>query len=127
MTFIKKLSDVAKGNYPTSNSQESDFIELHKLGKVFDSMSLKVREREQELRISKTFFQSIIDSMPSAVLWVDDNMMVSQYNKKAIEIFGGETEEIIPQNFEVFFSSNEEISKTIEQAIRHKSTKTLES
>ncbi|WP_051249684.1 sensor histidine kinase [Maridesulfovibrio zosterae] len=127
MSFIRKLSEVAKGNYPTPNSQENVFLELHELGKVFDGMSLKVREREQELRISKTFFQSIIDSMPSAVLWIDENMIVSQYNKKAIEIFGDGTTEIAPQDIHAFFSSNEEISKTIEQAVAHNNTQTLES
>ncbi len=36
--YVRKLSAVAEGDYPTSASQESGFVELDNLGRVFDSI-----------------------------------------------------------------------------------------
>lgn len=125
-SYIKKLAAVAKGDYPTVSSQESDFLELNELGEVFDVMSAKVRERELELQVSKTFFQNVIDSMPSALIWVDDNMMVCEYNKKALEIFGDGAAEIEPELVDVFFSGHKAISKAIKEAGENKNAQILE-
>ncbi|SMF03150.1 sensor histidine kinase [Desulfovibrio gilichinskyi] len=124
--YINKLSDVAKGQYPTDSSQESEFLELNELGEVFDAMSEKVKAREQELQISKTFFQNIIDSMPSAVIWVDENMMACEYNKKALEIFGEGATEIACKKVEIFFSGHEEIYNAINESLKNKKSHTLE-
>lgn len=124
--YINKLSDVAKGNYPTDSSQQSEFSELNELGEVFDAMSEKVKAREQELQISKTFFQNIIDSMPSAVIWVDENMMACEYNKKALEIFGEGATEIACKKVEIFFSGHEEIYNAINESLQNKKSQTLE-
>lgn len=125
-SYIKKLSSVAKGDYPTEKSEHVEFMELDEFGKVFDVMSRKVREREYDLLVSKTFFQSVIDSMPSALIWVDDDLMVRQCNEKAMSIFNLESTEIRPVGVVQFFSGQSEIAQGVERAVREKIPHTME-
>ncbi len=124
--YINRLSEVAKGHYPTDSSQESEFLELNELGKVFDVMSAKVRDREQELQVSKTFFQNIIDSMPSALIWVDENMTACEYNKKSLKFFGEGLTQIEPKQVEIFLSGHTEIYEAINEAKKNKKSKILD-
>ena len=124
--YVRKLSAVAKGDYPTSASQESGFIELDELGRVFDSMAEQVRDREHDLIVSKSYFQSVIDSMPSALIWVNEDMDVCQCNNRALELFDLDTTEIDPENVEVFFSGREDIVDVIVEAKQFNSPKTIE-
>ncbi len=124
--YVRKLSAVAKGEYPTSASQESEFAELDELGRVFDSMAEQVREREHDLRVSKQYFQSVIDSMPSALIWVNDDMEVRQCNNRALELFDLKSTEIEPVNVEVFFSGRKDIVDLISQAKVYNSPRILE-
>lgn len=124
--YVKKLSAVAKGEYPTSSSQESEFAELDELGRVFDSMAEQVSEREHELRVSKSYFQSVIDSMPSALIWVNEDMDVCQCNHRALELFHLKSTEIEPENVEIFFSGRKDIVNVIDEARKFKSPKILE-
>lgn len=114
--YIKKLSALAEGIYPTASSQETEFYELNEFGKVFDSMSEKVREREQDLRVSKAYFQSVIDSMPSALIRIDDKMIVCQCNKKVKEIFPDVCFGIVSVKVENFFLGQTEILNAISEA-----------
>ncbi|NDV27848.1 PAS domain-containing sensor histidine kinase [Desulfovibrio sp. JC010] len=124
--YVKKLSAVAKGDYPTATSAESDFTELDELGRVFDSMAEQVREREHDLTVSKRYFQSVIDSMPSALIWVDEDMNVCQCNLKALELFDLESTEIEPENVEVFFGGRKDVVQVIAEAKDRNSPRTLE-
>ncbi len=116
MSYIKRLSAVAVGYYPKGQSQESRFYELNEFGKVFDGMSEKVREREHELRVSKAYFQSVIDSMPSALIRVDADLMVCQCNRKANEVFGEMASESRPMKASEFFSGQKEILNAISES-----------
>ncbi|WP_163293814.1 PAS domain-containing sensor histidine kinase [Desulfovibrio sp. JC022] len=124
--YVRKLSAVAEGKYPTSGSQESEFAELAELGRVFDSMAEQVREREHELRVSKRYFQSVIDSMPSALIWVNEDMDVCQCNNRALELFNLDSTEIEPENVEVFFSGRKDIVNVIAEAREFRVPKILE-
>ncbi|TIH17165.1 sensor histidine kinase [Marinifilum sp. JC120] len=124
--YVRKLSAVAEGKYPTSASQESGFAELDELGRVFDSMAEQVREREHDLRVSKRYFQSVIDSMPSALVWVNEDMDVCQCNNRALELFNLDSTEIEPENVEVFFAGRKDIVNVIVEAGEFNSPKVLE-
>ncbi len=124
-SYIRKLSDIARGEYPTESSHGNEFLELDEFGKVFDGMSIKVREREYDLQVSKNFFQSVIDSMPSVLVWVDDDMMVRQCNEKAHEVFGVSAE-ISPVAVDEYFSGQKELSEVIFKAIKRRSPQVIE-
>ncbi|WP_432736007.1 sensor histidine kinase [Maridesulfovibrio sp. FT414] len=125
-SYIRKLSAVAKGEYPLGSSGESEILEFNELGAVFDSMSEKVRERERELFVSTEFYQSVLDSMPSALIWVDDGMVVRECNERALEIFGDGTKGIAPVRVEDFFSGQDEISMEVAKSIELRSSHRLE-
>ncbi|MFW5499871.1 MULTISPECIES: sensor histidine kinase [unclassified Maridesulfovibrio] len=124
--YVRKLSAVAEGDYPTSASQESGFVELDELGRVFDCMAEQVREREHELIVSKRYFQSVIDSMPSALIWVNEDMDVCQCNNRALELFNLDSTEIEPENVGLFFSGHEDIVDVIAEAKKSNSPKTID-
>lgn len=124
--YLEKLSALAKGRYPTTKSREGEYIELNEFGTVFDGMAAKVREREQDLRVAKLFFQSIIDSMPSALIWVDDDLFVQQCNATAQELFGETTPDAPPRHVDAFFSGRKELSESIAEAGKRGRPRTLE-
>ena len=124
--YIDMLSAVAEGKYSVATTRESDFSELDELGRVFNVMSSKVSEREHDLKVSKNYFQSVIDSMPSALIWVNENMDVCQGNSSALGLFNIETTEIADVCADDFFSGCEEILLTIKQAKEQNEPRTLE-
>lgn len=116
VSYINRLSAVAEGNYPTFSSQEIGFKELNEFGKVFDVMSRKVMERERDLKVSRAYLQNVIDSMPSALIRVDDKMNLCQWNRKAFEIYSELSQEdrLIP--VEDFFKNEPDILRAISDA-----------
>ncbi len=65
----------------------------------------KIKQTEQELRNSKNFIRSIINSMPSLLIGVDDKGRITQWNTEAekltgvaaLDAEGGALEELFPQ------------------------------
>ena len=96
------------------------------MGRVFDSMAEQVRDREHELIVSKRYFQSVIDSMPSGLIWVNEDMDVCQCNNRALELFNLDSTEIEPENVESFFSGHQDIVDVISEAKKSNSPKTIE-
>ncbi|WP_415713802.1 ATP-binding protein [Maridesulfovibrio sp.] len=124
--YVRKLSAITKGEYPAASSVSNSFTEFDELGRVFDSMAEKVREREHDLIVSKRYFQSVIDSMPSALIWVNEAMNVCQCNLKALELFNLESTEIEPENVETFFSGHKDVVGVITEAREFKEPRSLE-
>ncbi|WP_415719573.1 ATP-binding protein [Maridesulfovibrio sp.] len=124
--YIDMLSAVAEGKYSVATTRESDFSELDELGRVFNVMSSKVSEREHDLKVSKNYFQSVIDSMPSALIWVNENMEVCQGNSSALDLFNIESTAIEAVRADDFFSGRAEIILTITDAKEQNEARTLE-
>ncbi|WP_051295082.1 sensor histidine kinase [Maridesulfovibrio bastinii] len=116
MSYVNRLSAVADGIYPASNTNDAGFKELEYMGNVFDSMSQKVMEREHDLKVSRAYFQNVIDSMPSALMRIDEQMLVCQYNKKASEIFKGKIEGNSQVKVAHLFSEEQTIIDAVREA-----------
>ncbi|MFK4766420.1 ATP-binding protein [Desulfobaculum sp. SPO524] len=115
--YSEGLAAVAEGEYPAAPAQGSEYSELAEFDKVFGRMSAKVREREQELRVSRAFFQSVIDSMPSVLIWIDEDYVVRLCNTKAREVFGERADMSRgPRPVEAFFAEQPDIVSIVRGA-----------
>ncbi|MCP5047673.1 MAG: cell wall metabolism sensor histidine kinase WalK [bacterium] len=65
--------------------------ELGLLTDAFNSMLIRIEERDSTLRSLRNLLGNIINSMPSALVGVDRDGRVTQWNREAVNITGVST------------------------------------
>ncbi|THB76988.1 MAG: HAMP domain-containing protein, partial [Desulfobacteraceae bacterium] len=92
--LILNMSHIEKGQYGTQTNPLSD-DEIGELAKRFNAMSTEIdtsyrqiEKQNQQLHKTKNLLDGIINSMPSALITIDKQCRIKQWNAKASEISG---------------------------------------
>ena len=64
------------------------YVEFKKLARSFGLMALQVKDRENQIKKVQSYISSIIDSMPSVLISVDGDLIVTQWNSAAEKATG---------------------------------------
>ncbi len=104
------ISDaIGKGEYEIApdekNPSQTKFLEFNQLASSFRYMSTKVKDREYKITQVQSYLSNIMDSMPSIIISVDPNLLVTQWNNAAEaaskvtlqEVYGKRLVDVFPQ------------------------------
>lgn len=92
----KTLLDLQKEIQVRKKTEQS--LENHR-----DTLEIKVMERTAELLKLQSYLSDTIDSMPSIIVGVDNEMIVGQWNLKAEQTTGISSSQAIGKGFDVLF------------------------
>lgn len=82
--LVDSTKNLAEGNYQLALPSVK-FRELSQLAESFKLMTNNIKNREEDLKKTKTYISSIIDSMPSILVGVDSDGNVTQWNMAAVK------------------------------------------
>ncbi len=85
--LIYSTRGISQGKYDIS-VPSINFHELSQLADSIGSMSHEIRKREDDLKKARTYLSNIIDSMPSILIGVNPELVITQWNRQA-EILSG--------------------------------------
>lgn len=83
--LTERSKQIAAGDY-SCHMQSKSYNELNNLTKGFQVMTEAIQSREDEIKKTKGYLKNIIDSISSAIIAVDSNLRVTQYNSKMKEM-----------------------------------------
>ncbi len=101
-TLINSTKKISRGDYKIP-IPEIKFSELAQLSDSFEQMVEDICSREEMLKETKTYLSNVIDSMPSILIGVDLDGIVTQWNRHAEITTGLSTLEAIGQELEKVF------------------------
>jgi len=97
--IVSHLEQIENGSMdimmPVSGNDELDLIT-----KGISSMALSILEKNKELKELENYLSNIIDSMPSILIGVDKNNIITQWNQEAVKKIGLSKEDSIGTSFE---------------------------
>ncbi|WP_321402552.1 ATP-binding protein [Maridesulfovibrio sp.] len=74
--------------------------EIGQLGQAFDNMAGLLHKREKEVRSLQSYLSNIVDSMPSNIIGVTPDGIVTQWNAKAEVDFGLSKKDVLGKKIE---------------------------
>ncbi len=83
--LIANIDIIAEGNYSHVLPAERH-SELNSIINTINKMSKQISNREKQVTIARQFLGNVIESIPSAILVVDETGGVIQYNRAALSI-----------------------------------------
>ncbi len=86
----------------------------------------RIRKVEQELRFARDYVKSIINSMPSILIGVDDKTMITQWNIEAEKMTGIPADHARGKSLFLIFSRLADIIPDISMAIKNQQVQRLE-
>ena len=98
---LDNLTEI-KTNIKSKEKNELNLLE-DSLNQMINNLKLSINERnkaEYELRRVKNFLQSTIDSMPSAIIGVDENLCINKWNPQAELLTGINRNDAINKNLD---------------------------
>ncbi len=85
-----------------------------------DTLEIRVKERTSELLDLQSYLSDIIDSMPSIIVGVDNDMTVGQWNLKAEQATGLSSSQALGNSFDILFPHLKHKREKIRHAIVNK-------
>lgn len=92
----KATAEVAQGNYQV-RAAIAGKDELSEVAAAFDAMAEAIAKREQGLHESEARTRAIIESARDAIILVDENNVIRQFNPAAAAMFGYPENEVVGQ------------------------------
>lgn len=117
--LIEATRQVSSGSYEI-NIKRTKVREINELAEHFNSMVTSVRDREEELLKLRNYLSSIIDSMPSVLICVDEDAKVVLWNRLAIEITGLAYEDALGKLLEEVYPRLMQSEQTIRECLLNK-------
>ncbi|MBI9101737.1 MAG: PAS domain-containing protein [Spirochaetales bacterium] len=97
--LVSSVKTIAGGDY-NIKLPEIQFTELDLLSEAFQKMSVEIRLRENELRYTGRHISNIIDSMQSILVGVNEDLIITLWNRQAVEKTGLTAEMALGQSIE---------------------------
>ncbi len=120
--LLKSVDAIGKGKYEVPISQ-SNYREFNQLADSFEQMAQEVKAREKDLKEAESYISNIINSMPSILVSVNRDLIITQWNMTAKDKTGVEAEDAKGKNLvELLPNLQSEISK-IESSIESRQVK----
>jgi len=85
--ILNSTREIASGQYDITIPEVS-FTELSLLAESIELMAADIENREDALKKTKTYLINILDSMPSMLIGVNTDMVITQWNKQSEYITG---------------------------------------
>jgi len=82
---IKRLTFQIENNKPFEKIEVTSHDEIYKLSAAFNKMAKRLTESFSETRIAKNYLTNIIESIPSILITIDNNNLITHWNRAAIE------------------------------------------
>jgi len=105
------------------NLSQIKYSELHKMAKKANQMLDEKNEIERRLQATKNHISNIIDSMPSLIIVINKNKLITQWNKEAEKVTGVTIQEAhkkpVAQIIPYLKDEYPKIEKTIFKKIKH--------
>jgi len=97
--LIYSTRGISEGLYDITVPQVN-FFELTQLAESIGKMSEEIRKREDALRKARTYLSNIIDSMPSMLIGITPDLIVTQWNRQAEIVSGIKLDDVIGKTLE---------------------------
>jgi len=97
--LIFSTRGISEGLYDITVPQVN-FFELTQLAESIGKMSEEIRKREDALRKARTYLSNIIDSMPSMLIGITPDLIVTQWNRQAEIVSGIKLDDVIGKTLE---------------------------
>ncbi|MFA6358237.1 MAG: ATP-binding protein [Candidatus Omnitrophota bacterium] len=85
--------------------------EFEDLAGSFRIMSLKIKEREEQIIVQKEYIEKIISSMTDALVVINFDATIRLVNKSALDLLGYCENELIGQPIQTIFLQEEDVSR----------------
>ncbi len=93
---------IARDNAYSLRVENHSTDEIGNLFNGFNNMLDKIEARDTELKKTKSYLSNIIESMPSMLITIDENNVITQWNQAAVLVTGVPAVNVIGKNiFEV--------------------------
>lgn len=92
--LTETLSFVEKGNFRVHSELERD-DEIGTMAKAVNRMSSELDARFRKMTYLQSLLQSILDSVSSMIIAVDENMKITHWNRNAVQFTGVSSEKAI--------------------------------
>lgn len=112
--LVSSVDAVGKGEYEVS-TPKTNYKEFNKLADSFELMAEEIRDREKDLKNAESYISNIINSMPSVLVSVNSDLLITQWNMTAEEETGVKAEDAKGKSLiELFPYMQTEADKIIE-------------
>ncbi|WBF67034.1 PAS domain-containing protein [Desulfovibrio subterraneus] len=120
------ISKLAKGAYGDESDYTETIEELNALHRNFKEMAAEVQLREKEIADARHYVQNILDSMPSVIIGMDGDFVITHINKATEQFFGIHEQEVVGRRFQTMFPSLADYDKVITSSLAEGSPRRLE-
>ncbi len=128
--LVTSTQEISKGDYDIRIVSDNTYSELDVLAQQFLLMSRAIKTREMALQESnrqlgelRSLLSNIINSMPSILIAVDVDGIVTQWNQEAEYVTGVAPEQAVGMHFSAVVShlasEVEQVKKTIETGVEY--------
>ncbi len=90
--LLKSIDAIGKGKYEISASK-SNYKEFNQLIDSFEQMTEEIKSREKDLKEAESYISNIINSMPSVLVSVNSELLITQWNMTAEDETGVKVED----------------------------------
>lgn len=108
---------IARGDYSYSK-KETLYWEIDKLKKSFQVMTGAIKSREEEIGKTKAYLKNILDSISSAIITVNSELKVTQWNKKMSRLLQLDESVVLLLPFTELSSSFAPYKEALERVLR---------
>ncbi|MFV0348579.1 MAG: PAS domain S-box protein, partial [Halodesulfovibrio sp.] len=120
------ISKLAEGEYGDESDYTETIEELYSLHRNFKEMAAEVQLREKEIADARHYVQNIIDSMPSVIIGMDADFIITHINKATEQFYGLHEHDVVGRPFQMVFPSLADYDKAITDSLADGSPRRLE-